>query len=94
MHCKCPAIHLSTPANLALSIGFRAIQGIGGSGLYALSYSSVMDVVPFRLMAPVTGALSMATACSSVLGPVLGGLITTHATWRVSKLETFSSSTY
>lgn len=37
-----------------------------------------MDVVHFRLMAPVTGVLSMATACSSVFGPVLGGLITTH----------------
>ena len=28
----------------------------------------------------------MATACSSVLGPVLGGIITAHTTWRVSNL--------
>jgi MFS family permease len=67
------------------SIAFRAIQGVGGSGLYSLSYSSVLDVVPFRLMGPVSGALSMATACSSVLGPVLGGLITSHTTWRVGQ---------
>lgn len=37
-----------------------------------------------RLVGHASGAISMASACSSVLGPVLGGAITTHTTWRVS----------
>ncbi|RDL37716.1 MFS general substrate transporter [Venustampulla echinocandica] len=63
-------------------IVFRALQGIGGSGIYALAYASVLDVVPMRLVGHASGAISMASACSSVLGPVLGGAITSNTTWR------------
>jgi MFS family permease len=76
-------------ADHSFSIGFRALQGIGGSGLYSLCYASILDVVPFRLMGPVSGAMSMASACSSVLGPVIGGAITSHTTWRVSNASLF-----
>jgi len=34
-------------------------------------------------MGQASGALSLAGVCSSVLGPVLGGVIATHTTWRV-----------
>ncbi|THY89968.1 MFS general substrate transporter [Aureobasidium pullulans] len=64
-------------------IVFRALQGIGGAGIYALAYASVLDVVPFRLVSAASGAISMSTACASLLGPVLGGVITSNTTWRV-----------
>lgn len=66
------------------SIIFRSLQGIGGSGLYALAVASILDVVPFRYTGHASGAISLASACASVLGPVIGGAITSHTTWRVS----------
>ncbi|THZ98538.1 MFS general substrate transporter [Aureobasidium pullulans] len=69
-------------AETSFSIVFRALQGIGGAGIYALAYASVLDVVPFRLVSAASGAISMSTACASLLGPVLGGVITSNTTWR------------
>ncbi|KAH6665804.1 major facilitator superfamily domain-containing protein [Halenospora varia] len=61
---------------------FRALQGIGGAGIYSLAYASILDVVPFRLVSAASGAISMSTACAGLLGPVLGGFITSNTTWR------------
>jgi MFS family permease len=76
---------------------FRALQGIGGSGLYAMTMVVFPEITPPNLlvtMAAVYGAtISVAgksTFLSSkplsqfigVLGPILGGVITKYSSWR------------
>ncbi len=55
-------------------ITFRTLQGFGGGGLYSLG-NVVMPVSPNKYYSLMTGAQGAIFAISSVLGPVLGGII-------------------
>ena len=69
-------------ANQQISIIFRAFQGIGGGGIYTLVFVISLQMVPQERYASLSGVLSSAYALSAVLGPILGGLINGHGTWR------------
>jgi len=63
-------------------IAFRVLQGIGGSGLYSLTFVILPEISPMK-MQQSTGAIAGAVvAMAGVLGPVLGGIITRYTTWR------------
>ncbi|KAI0436082.1 major facilitator superfamily domain-containing protein [Xylaria telfairii] len=68
--------------NIAMIIGGRAIQGIGGSGVSVLCETIICDLVPLRergnYMAIVFGMVSVGAA----LGPLFGGLLVSYSTWR------------
>src|SRR3954470_4395307 len=53
---------------------FRAFQGIGAGGLFALALTIIGDIVPPRERAKYQGYFLAVFGTSSVLGPVLGGL--------------------
>ncbi|CCU82105.1 putative MSF multidrug transporter [Blumeria hordei DH14] len=61
---------------------FRSFQGIGGSGLFTMAMTVAPQVSPARLWGLLSGCLGAALACSSLVGPVLGGVITERAGWR------------
>ena len=54
---------------------FRAVQGLGAGGLMSLAFAIIADVVSPRERAKYQGYFMAVFATSSVLGPVLGGLL-------------------
>lgn len=60
----------------------RAIQGIGGGGIGAMSMVVIADIVPPRERGRYMGAFMSVFAFSSVAGPLIGGFFTESLTWR------------
>jgi EmrB/QacA subfamily drug resistance transporter len=54
---------------------FRAFQGIGAGGIMPLALAIMGDIIPPRQRARYQGYMMAVFASSSVLGPVLGGLL-------------------
>mmetsp|Transcript_27444 Transcript_27444/g.38707 ORF Transcript_27444/g.38707 Transcript_27444/m.38707 type:complete len:545 (+) Transcript_27444:62-1696(+) len=61
---------------------FRGIQGVGGGPISSLVYIIIADMVPTRELSKYTSVLGLGFAVSSVSGPLIGGLITEHISWR------------
>ncbi|KAI3394784.1 hypothetical protein diail_2253 [Diaporthe ilicicola] len=60
---------------------FRALQGVGGSGLYSLSQICLAEVAPHGKNALIGMLIGITLATSFVLGPLLGGAIS-GSNWR------------
>jgi EmrB/QacA subfamily drug resistance transporter len=68
--------------DLTLLVIARAIQGIAAGGLMALAYAAVGDLVTPRERGRYQGYITATFAIATVVGPLLGGLIVEHASWR------------
>src|SRR6478672_10419144 len=63
-------------------IAFRAIQGLGGGGLMVSAQAAIGDVVPPSDRGRYMGLFGAVFGVSSVAGPLIGGFLTTHLSWR------------
>jgi EmrB/QacA subfamily drug resistance transporter len=61
---------------------FRAIQGIGGAGLLAMSHAVMADVASPRERGRYQLYLSGTWGVASIVGPLTGGYLTDHLSWR------------
>jgi MFS family permease len=69
-------------ATLDQLIGFRAAQGVGGAGMYSMAMITFPELSPPSKVVLVTSTLGVIVALAGVVGPVLGGLLTTYVGWR------------
>jgi EmrB/QacA subfamily drug resistance transporter len=68
--------------SLPLLVAARVLQGLGGGGLMVMSQALIGELVPPRQRARFQGYFAAVFTVASVSGPVLGGLVVTHASWR------------
>ena len=61
---------------------FRAVQGLGGGAIYALSFIVVGVLFPPQERAKMQGIISGIWGVAAILGPLAGGLIVEHWDWR------------
>ena len=63
-------------------VAARALQGLGGGGLMVLSQALIGELVPPRERARFQGYFATVYTAASIGGPVLGGIVVSHVSWR------------
>ncbi|MFI6739704.1 DHA2 family efflux MFS transporter permease subunit [Nonomuraea sp. NPDC050451] len=76
----------SALCGLATSPGWllaaRALQGLGGALLFPQVISSILTIFPPRLRGRAFGLFGAIVGFAPVLGPVVGGFLLAHLSWR------------
>ncbi len=60
----------------------RAVQGLGGAGLFAMAQAAIADVVAPRERGRYQAYMASMWGVSSIAGPIVGGWVTDHMSWR------------
>jgi MFS family permease len=68
--------------NMAELIAFRALQGLGAGSLMTLGMTIIGELFGLEQRARMQGYVSSMWGVASLLGPLLGGLLTDLGSWR------------
>ncbi|KAF3761690.1 MFS general substrate transporter [Cryphonectria parasitica EP155] len=72
----------ATSHGFAQLLAGRSIQGTGGGGIVVVSLVIFTDIVPLRHRPKWYGTVQGAWALGTCIGPIAGGAIAEHTTWR------------
>jgi MFS family permease len=75
------AICGAAPNSTALIIG-RAVQGVGGAGIFSGAIVTIVYAVPLEKRPLYQGMFGAVFGLASILGPLIGGAFTSNVTWR------------
>ncbi|MBX7197042.1 MAG: MFS transporter [Sandaracinaceae bacterium] len=71
-----------TATSLAGLVAFRVVQGLGAGAIQPLAMTVTADLYTLEERARIQAVFTSSWGIASVLGPVLGGFIVTHLSWR------------
>jgi MFS family permease len=71
-----------TANGMPVLVLYRALQGIGAGALMAVGFTTLGLIYPPEKLPQMHGVLNTVWAGAAILGPVLGGLLVAHASWR------------
>lgn len=66
---------------------FRALQGVGGAGLFSLAFIIIADLFPPNVRGRYQGLLGATFGIASVVGPWVGGLLTDYGSNIIPGIE-------
>jgi len=75
----------AAPSLLSL-VAFRALQGVGGAMIMAISPAMVTHAFPSTERGRALGIIAAIVAIGTSAGPTVGGIITQEFTWRLDLL--------
>jgi EmrB/QacA subfamily drug resistance transporter len=68
--------------NITQLILLRLVQGVAAGGLMSLAMAAVGDLVAPRERGRYQGYIAATFALATIIGPLVGGLLVEHASWR------------
>lgn len=67
---------------LGMLVAYRFLQGLGGGGLQPLSQAILIETFPRQERGMAMALFGMGVVMAPTVGPVIGGWITDHISWR------------